>query len=344
MKKYFLTAVLLIFPLLAAFGQQVPSVGTIDFYGLRIVSEKDIQRALKIKIGDDWMQTLLAVEENRRILKKLPGVADASISLVCCNDLDGKSIAFVGIREKDAPVLTFRAAPNGKIRLPERILQAGKDFQKAFTQAIDEKDFSEDQSRGYSLAGNQAVRKVQQNFIEIAAKNIKILRCVLRESADAEQRALAAQVIAYAPNKNAVVGDLIYAVRDSNETVRNNATRALILFAGYTNSNPKSKIKIPADDFIPMLNSLDWTDRNKSLGVLDALTKKRDAALLAELKTNALASLVEMARWQSPGHAQSAFYILGRIGGLAESEIADAWKLKDREREIKLILERIKIQ
>ena len=328
----------IIFLLLSSFGQQLPPVGTIDFYGLRIVSEKDVQTALKIKIGDEWMQTLLSAEENRQLLKKLQGVEDASISLVCCNDSDGKSIVFVGIREKEAPVLTFHPAPNGKILLPETILQAGKDFQTAFAQAIAERDFSEDQTKGYSLAGNKNVRKIQEKFIPLAAKNLKILRRVLRESADAEQRALAAQIIAYAPDKNAVVGDLLYAANDANETVRNNATRAIILFANYANANPQSKIKIPADDFIPMLSSLDWTDRNKSLGVLDALTKKRETPLLKKLKIDALASLSEMARWKSPGHAQYAFSILGRIGNLSEEEIDESWKSKDREQNIKRIL------
>ena len=342
LNNIFLTKIVFLFPFLAVFGQELPPIGTIDFYGLRTVSEKDVRQALKIKIGDDWMQTLLAVEENRQFLKKIRGVEDASISLVCCNDLDGKSIVFVGISEKDAPALTFRAAPNGKIQLPEKILQAGKDFQTAFRQAISEKDFSEDQSKGYALAGNKNVRKVQEQFVSLAAKNLKILRRVLRESADTEQRALAAQIIAYAPNKNAVVGDLLYAVRDANETVRNNATRALILFAGFANANPQSKIEIPADDFIPMLNSLDWTDRNKSLGVLDALTKKREAKLLTKLKKDVLLSLVEMARWKSPGHAQTAFFILGRIANFSDVEIDKSWNSRFRELEVKKFLEKLK--
>lgn len=342
MMKYFLTILLVLILSLSAFGQQFPSVGIIDFYGLRTVSEKDVLSVLKIKSGDDGMKTLLSAEENRQLLKTIKGVEDASISLICCDDFDGKSIVFVGIREKGTPALKFRPAPNGKIRLPEMILQAGKDFQIAFAQAISEKDFSEDQLKGYSLAGNQNVRNAQKKFIPIAAKNLKILRRVLRESSDAGQRAIAAQIIAYAPDKNAVVGDLLDGATDADEAVRNNATRALILFANFANANPQLKIKVSAENFIPMLNSLEWTDRNKSLGVLDALTKNREKSLLNRLKADALASLVEMARWKNPGHAQTAFSILGRISNLSEDEIADAWKSKDREHEIKRMLERIK--
>ncbi|HRH45085.1 MAG TPA: HEAT repeat domain-containing protein [Pyrinomonadaceae bacterium] len=342
MKKYFLTICLSLFPLLTTFGQQFPPIGIIDFYGLRTISEKDVWSVLNIKVGDDAIETIKSAEEIRQTLKKLPNVEDASISLICCDDIFGKSIIFVGIREKGIPALKFNTAPTGKIRLPKIIAQAGKDFQTAFAQALAEKDFSEDDSQGHALFGNQNVRKVQERFVTLANEHLKVLQQVLRKSSDAEQRATAAQIIAYARNKKAIVSDLIFAVNDDNEHVRNNAIRALIVIANYAIANPSLKIKIPADDFIPMLNSLEWTDRNKALGVLDALAKNRDGRLLAKLKNNALDSLIEMARWKSPGHAQTAFSILGRIGKLSEVQIEKAWKTGDREQEIKRILDSIK--
>lgn len=342
MKKYFLTIFLSIFPFVTAFGQQFPSIGIIDFYGLRTISVKDVWSVLKIKIGDDAIETIKSAEEIRQTLKKLPNVEDALISLICCDDIYGKSIIFVGIREKGVPALKFRTAPNGKVRLPEIVVQVGKDFQTAFAQAVNEKDFSEDDSQGHAFFGNQNVRKVQERFVTLANDHLKILRRVLRESSNAEQRATAAQIIAYSSNKKAIVSDLIFAVNDADERVRNNAIRALIVIANYAQANPKLKIKIPADNFIRMLNSLEWTDRNKSLGVLDALTKNHDVRLLTALKNKTLDSLIEMARWKSPGHAQTAFSILGRIGKLSEEKIDKAWKSEDREQEIKRILESIK--
>ena len=44
-------------------------------------------------------------------------------------------------------------------------------------------------------------------------------------------RAFAAEVLAYSANKQSVVEDLIYAMRDPSSGVRNNATRALALIA-----------------------------------------------------------------------------------------------------------------
>lgn len=340
--KYLLTIFSVFFSLVTTFGQDFPPVEEIDFYGLRTISEKNVRSLLMIKTNDEWKNILESIEENRRRLKTLPNVEDAAINLVCCDDLSGKSIVYVGIREKGAAVLSFRAAASGTIRLPENITQVGSEFQSAFIQAIAAKDFSEDVSQGHSLVGNKTVRLIQEKFITLAAENLVVLRRVLRESGDEQQRALAAQVIAYVKDKREVTDDLVFAVSDANESVRNNATRALILIAIYADINPQLKIKIPADRFIKMLDSLEWTDRNKSLGVLDALTKKRESALLLTLKKESFVSLTEMARWKNPGHARAAFFILGRIADLSEEEIENSWKLTNREQEIKKILEKIK--
>lgn len=339
--KYFSAIILSLVFRAAIFGQELPPVGTIDFYGLQSVSAEKVRSVMTIKTGDEWMKTIMSIEENRRRLKTLPNVEDAAISLVCCDGANGKSIVFVGIREKGIAPLAFRPAPSGTIRLPENVVQAGRDFQKAFMQAAAARDFSEDRSQGHALTGNKNVRAVQERFIVLAAENAPVLRRVLRESGDAGQRALAAQIIAYTKDKRKITDDLLYAVTDANEDVRNNATRALILIVDYANSNPQLKINIPADRFIKMLDSVDWTDRNKSLGVLDSLTKKRDPALLARLKKNSLASLTEMARWKSQDHAQSAFSILARLAAFSETEIENLWKSAERENKIETMLQKI---
>ena len=53
-----------------------------------------------------------------------------------------------------------------------------------------------------------------------------------------------------------------------------------------------------------------------------ALTKSRDPNLLSSLRRDALDSLVEMARWRNPGHAEAALSILGRIAGIDEDSLS----------------------
>jgi hypothetical protein len=63
---------------------------------------------------------------------------------------------------------------------------------------------------------------------------------------------------------------------------------------------------------------------------LEALTETRDPIVMADLRVRALPSLMEMARWKSHSHAESAFFILGRLVGLQDEEIHAAFERGDR--------------
>ena len=96
---------------------------------------------------------------------------------------------------------------------------------------------------------------------------------MLRDSDKSDHRALAAQVLGYATDKASVVGDLSSAMRDTDADVRNNATRALWVIATFAQKAPDRKIQVPADPFVDLLNSLTWTDRNKSSLALMSLDR-----------------------------------------------------------------------
>src|SRR5262249_15358850 len=238
---------------------QFPPIEIIDFYGLRDISERQVRETLQIKEGDP---SSVETKEAERKLKSLPGVAEAQISRVCCDA--GKAVLFVGIREKGTPSLQFRPAPQGKVRLPQDVVQAGDDIQKALSAAAIKGNLSEDDSQGHALSSDPAMRAVEERFITFAARDLKLLRDVLRHSADAEHRALAAQVIAYTANKQAIVNDLVDAMRDPADGVRNNATRALAVKAGAARQRTTKPIRSTVRPFIEVLNSIEWSDRNKS--------------------------------------------------------------------------------
>jgi hypothetical protein len=316
---------------------QMPPIGIIDFYGLRTVTEKQVREALQIKEGDVLTDE---PKDARQRLKAIPGVAEVSLNFGCCET--GKATLYVGIQEKGEPSLVFRSAPQGKARLSQEITQAGEAFQKAFTAAVLSGNASEDDSQGHALANDPATRAVQERFIIFAARDLKLLRDVLENSSDAEQRALAAQVIAYARDKKSVLNDLVKATRDPMDGVRNNATRALAVMAESANQNLKQPIRIPARPFIEMLNSVEWTDRNKSSLTLLKLTERRDLAVLSELRQKALPSLIEMARWKAKGHAYAPFFLLGRVAGFSDREINEAWEHGSRAEFIQAAAKRTK--
>ena len=301
---------------------QTRLVGTVDFYGARTVSEQQLREALQIKEGDA-LQSNDGRGKIEKRLTALTNVEQADVSAICCTS-DGRVMLYVGIREKGAPVLEFRVAPKGAVRLTDKIVKTGAELDEAREQAMLKGDFSEDVSQGHSLLNNAEARAVQSKFVSIAAQNLKLLRQVLRESADASHRALAAEIIAYAADKQLIVEDLVGGMKDSDTGVRNNSMRALGLIAGYAPSAPKKKISVPFAPFVDLLNSIEWTDRNKSSLALLNLTENRNAELLAELRERALTSLFNMARWKNKNYANTGFIILGRLGDLPEEEIVRA--------------------
>jgi hypothetical protein len=211
------------------------------------------------------------------------------------------------------------------------MIDTSHQFDEALQAAVAKGDAREDDSQGHSLSTNPRLRALQERCVAYAAGDLSTVRRVLRTAANAEQRQIAAWIIGYAPHKRDVVGDLLYAVQDPDEGVRNDATRSLMAIAVLAQGHPEQGIRINAAPFIAMLNSVVWTDRNKAAAVLLSLTAGRPARVLDPLRKYALPALVEMARWKSPGHAQAAFILLGRVAGLSESAISEAWTRGDRE-------------
>jgi hypothetical protein len=312
-------------------GQEF-KIGIIDLYGLHRVSTGQVRDALTFKEGDtillgDERPAFWAMSEER--LARLPEVARARINVVCCDQ--GRAIVFVGIEERGARTMRLRTAPVGTARLAADIVESGQEFSTALTQALQRGDAAEDRSQGHALAHDPATRAIQERFVVYATRDLTQLRLVLRSSSEIAHRALAAQVLGYARDKQAVVEDLVQAMSDPSEEVRNNAMRALLVFADRPRSVSGSITLIPPEPFIEFLNSPVWSDRNKASGALMALSASREPGLLAKLQKDALTPLVEMARWKSAGHALPAFLILGRIAGYPDDAARDLWDRRNRE-------------
>jgi hypothetical protein len=308
-------------------------IGIIDFYGLRKVSRQQVRGELGLNEGDPMPQSASAASEVVRRLQRIPGVAGARLEPVCC-DPEGKGMLFIGIAEKGAPQVDYRPPPTSAASLPPEMVATYRRFEDAWDEAVRKGDTGDDYSHGHSLAANPAVRAVQERFPAYAAAHLETLRHVLRTSADPEQRRIAAWIIGYAPKKRDVVEDLTYALKDPDDGVRNNTTRALGAIAALAQQDPQQGIRIQPAPFIAMLNSIVWSDRNKALMVLMYLTQNRSAAVLDPLRKRAVPALVEMARWKSAGHALPAYLVLGRVAGLDENELWKAWNQGEREKTI----------
>ena len=300
---------------------QIVRIGSIDIYGNRKIPSDTILQSAKIAKGDSITRQYLL---NRNIEKNIQTIKDvklAKTTLVCC-DKNGNYHLFVGIAETDSNILSHRNQPKLKITLPEKYTNAYKQFSSRLSDAVQAGQANEDWTYGHSLINYPPGRRMQERYKVWADEDFAMLSKVLRTSAYAEQRATAAQIIAYHFDKGKVIPELMYAIIDESDEVRNNDIRAITVIAFYASVHPEKNIRIPYLPFIRLINSVFWSDRNKGLSVLLQLTQSRDPEILRKLKERALPALKEMAVWNSAVHAMPAYVILGRIAGLPEQEIS----------------------
>lgn len=327
----------------SVFAQDTATIGLVEVYGARTISQSRVRKALGVEAGHQIEIDSNTIVTLRKRLTDIPGVKRSDIGLVCCWGNDGQWLLFAGVSEQSKDPFYYNPKPTGPERLPKEIMEDAQKFDSVSFEAVKQNDAGEDDSKGYALMDNAPSRHFQEKFIVYANSGnlAPVLKKVLHSSSSDDDRAVAAQVIAYSDNKKDIMADLIQAVHDPNGEVRNNSTRALGILATYANANPGLGLKVPGSTFVQMLNSLVWTDRNKALFVLMPLTQHRDPALLSHLKKEALPSLTEMARWKDPGHTYPAYIILGRIAGFPEEKIGEAFSSPSKDEWLEKIIRTI---
>lgn len=317
-------ALLLVFVSTAA--AQPPRIGDINFYGLRKTTADKILSTLELKSGSALPPSKGDMEDR---IEEIPGIVEARVEAVCC---DRASVAlFIGIEEKGAPHFDYRAAPAGNVALPQELMDTYHAFLAAVERAAQAGNTAEDLTAGHGLMAEPAARALQEKMAEFAAENVALLRDDLRTGSEPEERAAAAIVIGYAPNKLAVVNDLQYALQDPDPAVRANAIRSLKAIAVLAQKQPALGIKIQPTWFVEMLNSIVLSDRLQSADALVVLTDSGDLAALELIRERGLSSLAEMARWKTLRYALPAFLLVGRIAGMKDAEIQQRWQNGDRE-------------
>jgi hypothetical protein len=318
-------------------ADSIPHVSSVDYYGLRKISHSRVYKAVGVSAGDPIPPSKGDLEDR---LEKIPGVVAARVEAVCCEGRDG--MLFVGIEERGAPHFALRTPPAGEIKLPSEVVEQYAELVRVMENAARRGSTAEDLTHGHPLMADPDARVIQEGFVDFAAKHLAQVRDVLRNSADGEQRAMAATLIGYAPDKKAVVNDLEYAIQDPDEDVRESAMRAINAIAVLAIKQPQLEIHISPTWFVEMLNSIVLGDRARAASALINLTDSRPAATLESMRERALQSLVEMAQWNSLRYALPAYILLGRVGGVSEEQIQESWTKGDRAAMVQQVLASVK--
>jgi hypothetical protein len=260
----------------------------------------------------------------------------ARLEAVCCEGPD--VTLFMGIEEKGAPLPALRTAPAGSATLPPELTATYGEFLAAVGRAAARGNAGEDLTAGHSMMADPEARAAQERFTAFAADHPDLLRDVLRNAAEPDERATAAVVIGYAPKKQEVVNDLQYALQDPDESVRANAMRSLRAIAVLAAKEPGLGIRVSPTWFVQLLQSIVLSDRVQSAEALVTLTDHGDQAALDQIRASALPALAEMARWKTLRYALPPFLLLGRAAGMADAELHQLWEKGERETVIRQAL------
>ncbi len=300
---------------------QTFEIGEVDLFGQTGLDESAIRSALTIHAGDKIKLGSYFAEKSKleNSVKQALGKPPTDVGLVL-SDEQGKAMVFVGLPGPTVKAVTYRPVMHDHVVLPGdglRLYTSGLDrlMKVSATTAL-----SEDDSRGYALFSDPGLKSIQLKMRSYALKSEEGVMAVLRLSPDPSQRQAAAMLLGYAGRSRRQLDGLADASLDSDETVRNNATRALIVIS---HADPSICGLLPNERFVDMLRSGIWTDRNKGGNLVEALTRSRNPKLLTLIRERALPSLIEMARWTNPPHASPARQILGRIAGIEERRLQE---------------------
>lgn len=290
-------------------------------------------RAIGVKAGDP-MPSRGQVEE---ALDKVPGVTASRVEAVCC--INANPILYVGVEERGDPHVEYHSNPSGDANLPEVIEEKYNALLDAAGASLRGKNADEDLTNGYSLMADPEARELQQALIPLVKDHVKEVDNVLRNSADPDQRAAAAYVLQYGPHSGAeakLVGDdLQYALRDLDDNVRRNAILAIRAVMVGLKLHPDQDIKIEPTWFVELMNSAVWSDRHEAASALLTLTEDHADETLKLLRERALPSVLEMARWHDLQHALPGFLLAGRLAGMPDAQVREAWVSGDHETVLK---------
>lgn len=320
-----------------------PRVGAVEIYGAHKASVQKIRAALGVKEGSPLPSSKGDVEDR---IDKVSGVVASRLEAACC--LDGKTVLYVGIEEKDSPHVEYRPEPDGDITLQSELTDNYAAFLETVNQSIRTGQQGENLSHGYSLMENGAAQDRQRAFVPLAKKYLDTLHRVIRDSRDSDQRAMAAYIMQYGPRgphtSQELVNDLQFALRDTDDTVRANAIRSLTAMYVGAKLHPEQGVTIQSTWFVELLNSIVWSDRHNASVALVNMTEDHNSDTLHLIRQRALPSVIEMARWHDLSHALPAFILAGRLAGLDEKAIQAAWVSPDHEEVLRQALKKPKDQ
>jgi len=261
-------------------------IGSIDFFGTTDIdlSKTRMQVSAHESQNISWDAIETLQQQLRNAVATATGHPATDAAVVCCNS-NGELMLYIGLGGANSRSVPHLPAPQGSSCLPQRALDLYDRAMDANAKAVQSGDSAEDDSLGYALGHNPELRHTQLDMREFALHNLATIEAALRDCSQNRHRQAAAELLGYAETSSQQVSELVHASEDCDSTVRNNAVRALEVL-----SSSSKRVEIPGESFIPLLNSDQWTDRNKAGLLFMHLTSSGDSKLLSALASQSFDS------------------------------------------------------
>lgn len=300
-----------------------PSLKGIDLFGTTQITLDQVQKQYGDQIQqfvhawsvDDTLRTGRLRREVESSIHQMGDFAYVKLSLIGYYD-PGRpaylTIDVVDARDRESR-MRFLPAPKGSFPDPEGLLALWDEYMKTGWELAekDELDFEKMECPAFHcLFGfdHPKLKRFGSIFASRVSENKARLIQILREDRNADHRAGAAFLLAHIQDGQELVHALLPSIFDPDESVRNNAMRALAYI-----SDSHKEIEIPLTPVLKAMNFPATTDRNKASAILCGLADRAE-----HQKTIAQccgATLLQMLKLSQPNNHDHAYIILRKISG-----------------------------
>lgn len=319
----------------------VPVLTGIDVAESRRADAVSVRRLLGVEVGQPIVPSGALTRQAEKQLRERYDLAFAKVSLsfYLAGPNEGRAFLIVDLVDaEDAHRLRFLPEPSGHPRDPEGLVARWRAYEARAFQLMQEGKLDLEKGSGCRVAhcvlgfDHPELAPFEPEFLAKVPPSQDALVKVLREDADAENRAAAAFLLAYAATPEQSVERLVPSIRDPSSSVRNNVLRVLTATQEEAD-HPLLEAAVVVD----ALALPEFSDRNKSLYLLQMLLEDQKPEALkaqaAPLVRQLGRRLVALTSSQAPNIREPAVAVLQRLTGksLGSPEQWKAWLAEQKD-------------
>jgi len=210
--------------------------------------------------------------------------------------------------------MPFKSAPKGEFKDPDGLLSSWRQYEEIALDLVEAGAITPDTEKCPAVHcpfghTHKKLKPFEKIFSEGVKKNEKVLVEILNQSAQMDDRASAAYLLAYLNEPNKVSSLLIPAIKDSEPLVRNNVLRVLGDIA-----ERNKDVVLPSKPFLEALEFPRSSDRSKAVFVVLMMSSGSQQVREDVLKSS-VPALLAMLKGNQPDQRDFSHNILRKVSG-----------------------------